>query len=155
MKLPISTGEFFDACYLDLTGARVCYDELPRDENGKPYFPDGSHRKFSISHTEDLIAVTFLDVGETEDVGMDIEARDHADKLTEKVLARILAPNEKPVNGDYLNNFVIKEAYGKLTGKGLGVGFRDCDANDLIKKYRAADLSDDNYVWWILQGLNL
>ena len=162
MELPISTGEFFDVCYFELAGDKVSYDKLPRGGSGKPHFPTSAGRKFSISHSGDfdfdedaIMAVTFADANETEEVGMDIELRKHGAKLTERVLARILAPGEKAVNGDYLNNFVIKEAFAKLTGKGLGMGFRKYDANELIKKYRAADLSDDKYVWWILQGLNL
>ena len=162
MKLPVSTGEFFDVCYFDLTGEKAFYDTLPRGEFGKPEFPAGFGRKFSVSHSGDfgrdddaILAVAFADVDEAEDIGMDIELRRHRSKLTEQVLRRILAPGEKAVNGEYLNNFVIKEAFAKLTGKGLGMGFREYDANELIKKYRAADLSDDKYVWWILQGLNL
>ncbi|MBR5620978.1 4'-phosphopantetheinyl transferase superfamily protein [Candidatus Saccharibacteria bacterium] len=153
MKLPSNSREFFERSYLVATGQKIDYDSLPRTANGKPYVPDG--RKFSISHTEDFWAVTIADECETEEVGMDIETRQHAKKLTPRMLRRILAPGEKAVNGDYLNNFVIKEAYFKMTGEGMSGGFKNYDANELIKKYRAADLSDDQYVWWILQGLNL
>ncbi len=153
MKLPSNSREFFERSYFEATGEKVDYDSLPRTASGKPYILNG--RKFSVAHSEDFWAVTIADEGETEEVGMDIEMRQHAKKLAPRMLEKILAPGEKAVNGDYLNNFVIKEAYFKLTGEGMSGGFKNYDANELIKKYRAADLSDDKYVWWILQGSNL
>ena len=46
----------------------------------------------------------------------------------------MLSPGEEMVNGSFLNNFVIKEAYSKYLGEGLSMGFSKCDANDLLKK---------------------
>ena len=146
---------FFEMAFLMLSGEKVADSDIKVSAEGKPYFAKAGWPKFSIAHSGDIWAVNFTEFGEEEETGMDMEIRNHSKKLTPRVLKRILAPGEQPVKGDYLNNFVIKEAFGKLIGTGLGVGFRSFDANNLIKKYRAADLSNDEYVWWILQGSNL
>lgn len=139
----------FEQAFLEVTELTIKYDEIERDKNGKLRPVKGWH--ISTSHSEDFLVIVI----DRDDVGTDIEDIRHTKKMTPRVLRRILAPNEKAVNGNYLNNFVIKEAFSKLTGEGLSVGFSRYDANELIKKYRATDYSTDEYVWWILQGSNL
>ena len=103
---------------------------LPRDKNGKPLPIDDKH--FNISHSGGFIAIAISD----QPVGIDLQSKYKQGKprqLSEKVLKKILKPGEKPVNNNYLHNFVIKEAYSKKQGVGLSLGFSTIDANKLLK----------------------
>ena len=142
--------EYFDDFFLEKTQKKVSYGQLARDDRGKPFPVFGW--SFSVAHSENYLAIV-LSLG--REIATDLEIRAHGSKLTERIRKRILMLGEEPVNGDYLNNYVIKETYGKLTGEGIGAGFRNIDANDLIKKFQAIDCSDEKYAWWILQGSNL
>ncbi len=110
--------------------------KLPRDENGKPLpikLTDGKLLHFNISHSGDYVAI----VTSSHPVGIDLQNKFKQGKpreLSKRALKKILKPGEKPVNGNYLHNFVIKEAYSKKIGVGLPLGFSTIDANDLLKK---------------------
>lgn len=103
---------------------------LPRDKNGKPLPINNTH--FNISHSGNYLAVATND----QLVGIDLQSKFKQGKLRElspRLLRRILKPGEKPIKGNYLHNFVIKEAYSKKLGEGLSLGFSTIDANDLLK----------------------
>ncbi len=102
---------------------RLCSGNLPQicyTEQGKPYFPD-SDLHFSISHSKNHVfcCLSHRNVGiDAEECDRDIDLR-----LAEK----FLSPTEKrhfAAAADkrecLLRLWVLKEAYGKLLGKGIG-----------------------------------
>ena len=101
----------------------LCGGNLPQiavTEQGKPYFPQ-EPMHFSISHTKNH-AFCCLSKG---NVGIDAEEMDRkvSPALANKVLsasekARYEASSDK--NAALLRLWVLKEAYAKLLGKGLG-----------------------------------
>ncbi len=104
---------------------------LLRDENGKPLPIDNTF--FNISHSGGYWAIAISD----KPVGIDLQSKFKQGKpreISERTLKKILKPGEKPIKNNYLHNFVIKEAYAKLLGDGLSLGFSNYDANDLIEK---------------------
>ena len=104
---------------------------LLRDKNGKPLPINDIH--FNISHSDRYWAIAISD----RPVGIDLQSKFRQGKpreISERALKKILKPGEKPVKNNYLHNFVIKEAYAKLLGDGLSLGFSNYDANDLIEK---------------------
>ena len=149
------TAELFEAQYAAETGVRIKYRDLPRSDAGKPRLPENKKqfpdftagRQFSITHSGEFWCMAVA----KEPVGTDLEKRR---EMLPRVIKRVMAPEEKAINGYFLNNFVIKEAYSKLVGEGLGIEFRKFDASELIKKYRSVDKSTNDYIWWILLGSN-
>ena len=123
---------------------------LLRDQNGKPLPIDNTH--FNISHSGNYWAIAISD----KSVGIDLQSKFKTSReqghtnantnprestnvntipreISERTMKKILKPGEKPVKNNYLHNFVIKEAYAKLLGAGLSLGFSNYDANGLIK----------------------
>ena len=123
------------------------YDELPRDKNGKPK-PIKSNKKlihFNISHSDKYWGIAFSD----QPIGLDFETKlkhQKERKFSTTFLQKILAPNECLIENNPLHNFVAKEAYSKLTGAGLSLGFSKIDANELVKNHRPYSLEDDNII---------
>ena len=101
----------------------LCGGDLPeiaQTKQGKPYFPN-STLHFSISHTKNH---AFCCLSE-KNVGIDAEETDRivSPALANKVLSetektRYAAASDK--NAALLRLWVLKEAYAKLLGKGLG-----------------------------------
>lgn len=87
---------------------------------GKPYF-SGESLHFSISHTKDHAFCCLSDTN----VGIDAEPMDRevAERLAKKCLSasefEIYQSSDNPAD-TFLRLWVLKEAYAKLTGKGLG-----------------------------------
>ena len=103
--------------------SKLCGGTLPKiqcTEQGKPYFEDsGLH--FSVSHTKNH---AFCCVS-NRNVGIDAEERDRDIDL--RLAEKFLSPAEKlrfaaaPDKREcLLRLWVLKEAYGKLLGKGIG-----------------------------------
>ena len=147
---PRKFAETIERYFLQVTGVRIRYSELARDELGKILPVSDWH--LSVSHSENYLAVAVYD---DENVGVDIEKRQHGGKLSSRVLRKILAPGEVIVNGDYLNNYVIKEAYAKYLGEGLSMGFSRYDANKLLAdaKVKWKNLSTDEYVCYAVRDI--
>ncbi|MBQ8769317.1 MAG: 4'-phosphopantetheinyl transferase superfamily protein [Oscillospiraceae bacterium] len=85
-------------------------------EQGKPYFV-GSDLHFSISHTKNH---AFCCLSEAN-IGLDAEEMDR--RISPALADKILSPSEKrrcAADTDVLRLWVLKEAYAKLTGRGLG-----------------------------------
>ena len=143
-------AETTEKYFLQVTGIRVKYPELERDELGKILPVLDWH--LSVSHSENYLAVAIFD---DENVGVDIEKRQHSGKLSARVLKKVLAPGEIEIDGDYLNNYVIKEAYAKYLGEGLSMGFSGYDANELLQKkdIKWKNLSTDEYVCYAVRGI--
>lgn len=121
---------------------------LLRDSNGKPLPIDGTY--FNISHSGDFFAIAVSN----KPVGIDLQSKFKQGKprtISARVLEKFLKANEKPVKNNYLHNFVIKEAYSKLVGKGLSIGFKTLDANELLKKYRPFFKETDSYICYAFE----
>lgn len=101
-------------------------------QHGKPYFAEKqengeevlSEIKFNLSHSGEM-AVCIL--GKTE-AGIDIEKlRKYNPKVADKVLSDeewdFLQKSEQK-DKDFIKFWTLKEAYGKYTGKGLGMDFK-------------------------------
>ena len=101
----------------------LCGGALPEiryTKQGKPYFPD-SDLHFSISHTKNH---AFCCVS-SQNIGMDAEECDR--KIDLRLAEKFLSPTEKrhfyaaaDQRECLLRLWVLKEAYGKLLGKGIG-----------------------------------
>jgi len=101
----------------------LCGGDLPQicySEQGKPYFKD-SDLHFSISHTKNH---AFCCISNTN-IGMDAEECDREIDL--RLAEKFLSPTEKEYFAAaadkrecLLRLWVLKEAYGKLLGKGIG-----------------------------------
>lgn len=94
--------------------------EIHHTEQGKPYFLD-SDLHFSISHTKNH---AFCCIS-TKNIGIDAEECDREIDL--RLAEKFLSPTEKqyfvaaPDKREcLLRLWVLKEAYGKLLGKGIG-----------------------------------
>lgn len=97
-----------------------------KDSRGKPYIPD-SKLHMSISHCKAGIAFIIAE----EPVGIDVE---EISRMNIKIARRICTESELKLlentedKQELLCKFwVLKEAYSKLTGKGLAEGFNTID----------------------------
>ena len=89
-------------------------------EQGKPYF-EGEDLHFSVSHTKDHV---FCCLG-TCNVGIDGEEADRqlSDRIAEGYLSREERSRWEALGRrqeDLLRLWILKEAYAKLTGRGIG-----------------------------------
>ena len=98
--------------------------EIAVTSRGKPYFPDAPWH-FSISHTQNhaFCALSQRNIG--------IDAEETSRDIDPKLAQRILSPAElAKFDGSremLLKFWVLKEAYAKLTGRGLGNYLRQTD----------------------------
>lgn len=94
--------------------------EIRRTDRGKPYFVDHPVH-FSISHTENHV---FCAISE-KNIGIDAEEMGRlprsAPLCSPAELARAATPQ------DLLRLWVLKEAYAKLTGRGIGNYLKNTD----------------------------
>ena len=120
--------------------AKLCGGELPEiavTEQGKPYFVDKSTH-FYIYHTKKHAFCFMSD----HNIGLDAEEIDR--RISPALVDKILSPREKQrhaaaadPDAAVLRLWVLKEAYSKLLGKGLGdylyeTDFDPADARVLI-----------------------
>ncbi len=96
--------------------------EVMLTETGKPYFAD-CPLHFSISHTKNHV---FVCVSE-KNVGIDAEEKDR--KIRPAALAMLSEKERIRVksDADFLRLWVLKEAYAKLTGRGIGNYLKNTD----------------------------
>ena len=104
--------------------------ELPsilRTEQGKPYFPDGNWH-FSISHTDDhaFCALSRRNIGiDAESMDREIDPRVGRRYLSDSEQKRV--ENSRDKRAALLRLWVLKEAYAKLTGRGIGNWLKSTD----------------------------
>ena len=104
--------------------------ELPsilRTEQGKPYFSDGNWR-FSISHTDDhaFCALSRCNIGiDAESMDREIDPRVGRRYLSDSEQKRV--ENSRDKRAALLRLWVLKEAYAKLTGRGIGNWMKSTD----------------------------
>ncbi len=100
-----------------------------RTEKGKPYFANEDGLFFSVSHTNGYIAVCV----DKQEIGLDIESL-RTDKINiaqrffhqkEKKYLDSLADEEK--DAAFTQLWTIKEAYVKMTGRGIADNFDTVD----------------------------
>lgn len=98
-------------------------------KQGKPYFSHGDWH-FSISHTRHHVFCCLS----RQNVGIDAE--EISRKIDPRVGARYLSENEQmrlqnapDQNAALLRLWVLKEAYAKLTGRGIGNWLKNTDFN--------------------------
>jgi phosphopantetheinyl transferase len=115
-----------------------------KDERGKPHFPKSSDSDLhmSISHCKGGIAFIIAD----EPVGIDVE---EISRMNLKISRRICTENELKLLENAEDNqellcklWVLKEAYSKLTGKGLSQGFNTIETagNDKLLTIKRGDV---------------
>ena len=104
--------------------------ELPsilRTEQGKPYFPDGKWH-LSLSHTDDhaFCALSRRNIGiDAESMDREIDPRVGRRYLSESEQKRV--ENSRDKRAALLRLWVLKEAYAKLTGRGIGNWLKSTD----------------------------
>ncbi|CAK2442983.1 4'-phosphopantetheinyl transferase [Vibrio crassostreae] len=109
---------------------------IVKEENGKPYI-DRSPISFNLSHTETGIALIISSSGPC---GIDIQS--HREDLdVREISLRCCSTSEsaklnsipyKEQHELFLSLFCLKEAYSKLTGKGLSQSFKTIDFHSYI-----------------------
>lgn len=106
---------------------------------GKPYFP-GENLHFSISHTK---THAFCVLSE-KNVGLDAENMDRV--LNSSLADKFLSPSEREKylaapdkNAALLRLWVLKEAYAKGTGKGLGNYLKNTDFDPFDPRIQVID----------------
>ena len=99
-------------------------DEIIIDANGKPYFKN-SNIHFNYSHSKNYIACVISNY----EVGIDIEEKNRiiSDDISNKYLNGVEDYNDR------LILWVKKEAYSKLKGLGLQIGFNNIEFTSDIK----------------------
>lgn len=90
---------------------------------GKPYLSN-SNIHFNYSHSNNYIALGLA----TTDIGVDIEERIVTDLVSDKYLDSVRGINK-------LKDWVLKEAYSKLDGRGLSI-FKSIDLNKIDCNYK-------------------
>lgn len=115
---------------------------ISKTEIDKPYFKN-SDVKFSISHSEDYVAVAVSD----NEIGVDIEKI--TDKSRDNMIDRFFLPSEQEFyyNSEDKAAFAVlwtrKEAYLKYTGKGITEGLSGYDVTKNTELFH--EFSHDGY----------
>ena len=109
-------------------------DEIIIDDEGKPYFKN-SNIHFNYSHSKNYIACVISNY----EVGIDIEEKSRV--ISDDISIKYL--NGVEDNNDRLILWVIKEAYSKLKGLGLQIGFNNIEFTSDIKDLL---INEDEYI---------
>ena len=128
-----------EAVYRLLAQAVCPLPEIRKTPQGKPFFVD-SELHFSLSHTKKhaFCAISSGNIGiDAEEISRTIDLR-----LAEKILSpaekrRFDEADDKPVA--LLRLWVLKEAYGKLTGRGWGNYLRETDFDPFDPRIQIID----------------
>ena len=115
--------ELLAKLYHQATGESL--PDIAVTDRGKPYFPD-SKWHFSISHTKNFV---FCALSE-RNIGLDAEEKGRT--VTPAMLEKFTSQTEKARLGEdpqdaFLRLWVLKEAYAKLTGRGMGSWLKNTD----------------------------
>lgn len=127
--------------YEDFCRKKIDTTKIHRGQYGKPYYDDKFH--YNISHSKNYIIIAV----DEDEVGIDIEESRYVDPSLEK---RILAKNEKKIDDDILNNWVLKEAYVKYLGVGLYLDFRNIDTASILESENVVNLSTKDYYCFLV-----
>lgn len=98
--------------------------EFTYSENGKPYLRDYNKIFFCMSHCKNAVCCAVSD----SEIGIDIES---IRELRPAVVRRVCSEEERATveraklpNREFIRLWTMKEAYLKLTGKGIGTDMR-------------------------------
>lgn len=115
-------------------------ESLRTEEGGKPYLEGVENFYFNLSHSGDYVVCA---VGE-KPVGVDIqEYRKGTERIPERFFLQEETEDIERIDGTerqerFFRYWTAKEAYGKLTGKGLAQGFDSFKVN--LESGRIVDL---------------
>ena len=125
------------ALYFEENGSEM--PPIFKTKQGKPYFSDGIWH-FSISHTENHAFCCLS----RQNVGIDAEPADR--KIDSRIGARFLSEQEQKrvaeaadQNEALLRLWVLKEAYAKLTGRGVGNWLKETDFDPKDRRISCVD----------------
>ena len=135
------SNTLFPLIFEQETGKAISYENLPRNEHGKPQPIDDIY--FNISHSGNYWCIVFSN----SECGIDIEMNR---ELNARIARRILCDDEMLINGDLLRNWVIKEAYVKMLGTGIGAGLASQSAAQIIENNQATDLSSEEFICYAI-----
>ena len=128
-----------DAAYRLLAQMIAPLPEIRKTDLGKPYFAD-SNLHFSVSHTKNH---AFCAVSR-RNIGIDAEETDRNIDL--RLADKILSPTEKSrfdaavdKRDALLRFWVLKEAFGKLAGKGWGNYLHETDFDPFDPRVQIID----------------
>jgi phosphopantetheinyl transferase len=124
------------------TGEQVRYEDIIRNESGKPVLKDGPES--NISHSGNYWCIVFDDM----ECGIDIEVNRHLHSYMER---KVLHPDERPFEDNLLKTWCIKEAYVKMIGVGFGVGIGPATikVNEIEQECTITDLCNDEYCCYV------
>lgn len=114
----------FSVVYYFLQKLHIRFGTLDKQEGGKPFFQEG-HIHFNYAHSKNFIACAIGNMA----VGIDIEEKSRciSDITAKKALSSEASPKER------VRQWVHKEAYAKLDGKGLGINLKKLHLKDIQK----------------------
>ncbi len=99
---------------------------IVRETNQKPYFKDYKNYHYSISHSNSYVGFVMSE----KEVGLDIEQRVKRDFKALNYVAREEEIEEAKELDDKYALWTFKEAYAKLTKKGIGSYLKDIHRKD-------------------------
>ena len=135
------SNHILEYAYNDMCGKNMDIKKIHKGQYGKPYYDDKFY--FNISHSKNYVVVAV----DEDEVGIDIEESRY---VSPSLTKRILTKNERIMDGDVLNNWVLKEAYVKYLGVGLYLDFRNIDTGTILKSENVANLSTKDYYCFLV-----
>ena len=125
----VAAGELLIGAYNEIYGSGGNAPEVLKGENGKPYVKDKEEFAFNISHSGDYAVIAYSNEPGIKAVGIDVERiRQRDDDM--KLANRFFTKSEIDYISDglecsdidmrFYKIWTMKEAFMKLTGKGLG-----------------------------------
>ena len=124
-------------------GSTYNYKDIVRGKNGKPQ-PIFT-KYFNISHCDHYWCIVFSN----EECGIDIE--NSTREINQRLSRRILAKNEESIDDNPLKTWVLKEAYAKYRGEGIGLPFNGFTTDKIRQNYYVNDLSTNDYICFTIQ----
>ena len=141
---------------INMKKALNCVDEslnwnMKFHEHGKPYFDEADNTvdsdiRFSLSHSGKYVACAVSD----HNVGIDVEGDR---KVNAGIARKYFTHNERNnimTDEDFFKIWALKEAYGKITGKGVYRGMKQ-DVYELGDMYEALSIRYENYYIGLLE----
>lgn len=128
-----------DAAYELLSQLVSPLPDIRKTEQGKPYFV-GSYLHFSVSHSQNhaFCAVSRKNLGiDAEEMTRNVDLRLGKRILSPTEMRRLEATPDK--QAALLRLWVLKEAYGKLTGKGWGNYLQETDFDPFDPRIQIID----------------
>ncbi len=141
------------AAHFNVSADTLCFSKT---ESGKPYLPD-STLQFNISHSGTAVLCGI----HNGDIGVDIEkTRPYNDRVAQRICS---SAEYTYISGDdcrFLEVWTRKEAYAKLTGKGLSVSLRTIEVasetalHDTVCGCQVLTKAENGYVYSIIWELS-